>query len=67
MPMYLYACRECGHDFDKQLRMSEAGEPQACPHCGGQETRKRIGAVALSGGATRPAPAVAAPATSPFT
>ncbi|MCB8944835.1 MAG: zinc ribbon domain-containing protein [Ardenticatenaceae bacterium] len=50
MPTYQYACSECGHGFEKRLRMSQSGETQSCPSCGSQETRKRIGAVAAIGG-----------------
>ena len=65
MPMYQYACRECGHEFEKRLRMSESGDTQSCPGCGSMETRKRIGAFAVSGGDTAPQRSVPPP-TSPF-
>lgn len=67
MPTYQYACKTCGAGFEKKLRMSQASETQTCPECGSQETRKRLGAVAV-GGARRSATAVSAPPpSSPFT
>lgn len=66
MPMYQYACKDCGHDFEKRLRMSQSGSVQECPHCGSRETRKRLGAVAVSTGA--PTQRISAPPpSSPFT
>lgn len=49
MPMYQYACAECGEAFEKKLSMSQSGDIQECPHCGSHETRKRLGAVAVGG------------------
>jgi putative FmdB family regulatory protein len=66
MPMYQYTCRSCGGDFEKKLRMSQAGETQACPSCDSLDTRKRIGAIAFTGGSSTTA-APARPVTSPFT
>ena len=65
MPRYQYGCEACGASFEKQLRMSESGEAQACPACGSVQTRKRIGAVAVrsNGTARQSAP----PPISPFT
>ena len=65
MPMYQYACRACGHDFEKRLRMSQSGETQACPSCGSMETRKRIGSFAV-GGATAAPRRSGPPPGSPF-
>jgi putative FmdB family regulatory protein len=59
MPRYQYGCETCGEAFEKQLRMSQSGETQACPACGSLETRKRIGAVAVRSSGP--------PASSPFT
>ncbi|KAA3662884.1 MAG: zinc ribbon domain-containing protein [Chloroflexi bacterium] len=69
MPMYDFACRECGHPFEKKLRMSQSGDPQECPGCGSMNTRRRISsAVAVGGGTRSMAQAVSAPPpSSPFT
>lgn len=67
MPMYQYACRECEHGFEKKLRMSQSGETQTCPACGGQQTRKRLGAIAVSiGRMSRSQTFAAPPPSSPF-
>lgn len=65
MPMYQYACEECGHDFEKRLRMSQSSETQPCPTCGSMDTRKRIGAFAVGGGSGTSQRSVPPP-SSPF-
>ena len=35
MPIYEYACKKCGHEFEELVR---AGEQPPCPKCG--EARK---------------------------
>ena len=65
MPMYQYACRSCEQAFEKRLPMAQAGETQACPQCGSVETRKVIGAVAVSSG-VGPARRATPPPSSPF-
>ncbi|MCK5922404.1 MAG: zinc ribbon domain-containing protein [Methylococcales bacterium] len=70
MPTYQYLCKSCGHGFEMRLRMSQSSDPQNCPDCGGAETRKRIGAIALNGvshTAFKPQPMAARPPSSPFT
>lgn len=66
MPMYQYACENCGQPFERKLTMRESGDAQACPSCGSQKTRKKLGAVALGSGATPTRSASAPPRTSPF-
>jgi putative FmdB family regulatory protein len=64
--MYQYACRSCDEAFEKKLPMAQAGETQACPRCGSSETRKVIGAIAVSSGAGATARRAAPPPSSPF-
>jgi len=45
--------------------MSQSGEAQICPACGSDQTRKRIGAVAVT--TSGPAGQSAPPPRSPFT
>ena len=66
MPNYQYTCRECEQSFEKQLPMAEAGDRQACPLCGSFETRKVIGAIAVSSGSSAPTRRMVPPAASPF-
>lgn len=49
MPMYEYRCTECGAEFEKLLRFSEADKLPACPICQGTQTRKKLSAVASFG------------------
>ncbi|MCA9896657.1 MAG: zinc ribbon domain-containing protein [Ardenticatenaceae bacterium] len=69
MPMYDFACRECGQVFEKKLRMSQSSDPQACPSCGSGDTRRHMSsAIAIGGGGSSVAPAIATrPPSSPFT
>jgi putative FmdB family regulatory protein len=50
MPLYEYQCSDCGSEFEKMVRFSEADQAQACPTCRGQNTRKKISAFAALGG-----------------
>jgi putative FmdB family regulatory protein len=65
MPQYQYGCTACGATFEKELRMSQSGDSQLCPACGSDQTRKRIGAVAVT--SSGPARQSAPPPRSPFT
>ena len=68
MPMYTYVCRECAQPFERKLRMSQAGDSQACPTCGSLNTRKTIGKVAVGGMSRVAASTISTPpARSPFT
>ena len=43
MPIYEYACKQCGHTFDALQKMSD--EPlRDCPDCGEPELRKLVSA-----------------------
>jgi putative FmdB family regulatory protein len=35
MPLYDYACKECGHTFERTLKISDMKKPEgeACPSC----------------------------------
>ncbi|MCB8926091.1 MAG: zinc ribbon domain-containing protein [Ardenticatenaceae bacterium] len=69
MPMYDFACRECGQVFEKKLRMSQSSDPQECPTCGSNDTRRHMSAsFAMGGGGSSVAPAISTrPPSSPFT
>jgi putative FmdB family regulatory protein len=40
MPIYAFACNNCGHLFDKLQKLSDA-DPDACPACGAKGTVHR--------------------------
>ncbi len=50
MPIYEYACRDCGQQFEALVR---AGEQPACPACGKQNLSKQFSAPAAHTGGTR--------------
>ena len=42
MPTYEYACKECGHAWEADQRITE--EPlRDCPKCGKPEAKRQIG------------------------
>jgi putative FmdB family regulatory protein len=47
MPIYEYACRDCGHDFEALVRSSTVPE---CPHCHSTALDKQLSVVARVGG-----------------
>ena len=49
MPIYEYQCNECGEEFEKMVRFSEANESLSCPSCQSQDTRKKISTIASRG------------------
>lgn len=67
MPMYDFACRECGQVFEKKLRMSQSSDPQVCPSCGSGDTRRHMSsAFAVGGGGSVSRAVSAPPPSSPF-
>lgn len=42
MPIYPYACRDCGQQFDVVKRLGELDRVEACPHCVGNNTKRCI-------------------------
>ena len=68
MPLYEYTCSDCGEDFDKLVKFSEADQIPDCPECGDGNTHKKISAGAMIGvsssGSSR---AASRPPSSPFT
>lgn len=68
MPMYDFACRDCGQVFEKKLKMSESSDTQICPTCGSGDTRRHMSSAIAIGGGGSVAPAMAIrPPSSPFT
>lgn len=42
MPLYEYICLECGEQFEKLVRLSEANQPVTCPKCHQTNCQKSI-------------------------
>jgi putative FmdB family regulatory protein len=41
MPIYEYACKACGHEFEREQRISDA-PIKKCPSCGALRARRQI-------------------------
>ncbi len=51
MPLYEYRCSQCGEEFEKMVRFSEADQEQVCPKCRSTDTKKKLSVVAATGAA----------------
>ena len=40
MPIYAFQCAECGHNFDRLQKLSDA-DPETCPSCGASGSIRR--------------------------
>jgi putative FmdB family regulatory protein len=45
MPLYEYRCKDCGEEFEKQLRFAEADALPVCPKCSSARTQKKLSRV----------------------
>lgn len=59
MPIYEYACRDCGHEFEALVRSDTVPACPAC-HATGLDKRLSVCAPAVVGGAAAAAPMPAA-------
>jgi putative FmdB family regulatory protein len=46
MPIYEFACQDCGHEFEKIQSFSDSTTP-ACPNCQGRHVQRRMSAPAI--------------------
>jgi putative FmdB family regulatory protein len=46
MPIYEFACQDCGHEFEKIQSFSDSTTP-ACPNCQGVHVQRRLSAPAI--------------------
>ncbi len=51
MPIYAFACTDCGHAFDRLQKIADA-DPTQCPQCGLETVKRQITAPSfrLAGG-----------------
>ncbi len=47
MPLFEYACRDCGHQFEYLTR---AGQTPSCPSCSSEALEKQLSVFAVSAG-----------------
>ena len=60
MPIYEYACRACGREFEQLVR--NGGPAPECPECHGQALDRKLSAVAPTpNSAARARPGIASP------
>ena len=54
MPIYEYACRSCGHEFETLVRSSDT---PACASCNSEDLEKKLSVFSAQGGTSSdPAP-----------
>ncbi|MEW5834219.1 MAG: zinc ribbon domain-containing protein [Pseudomonadota bacterium] len=41
MPIYAFACKACGHTFDRLQKLSDA-DPTVCPACGAEQVQRQV-------------------------
>lgn len=58
MPIYEYACHDCGREFEALVR---TGSAPACPQCESTQLDKRLSVFATGTATPDPAPAMAGP------
>lgn len=46
MPIYEFACQDCGHEFEKIQSFSDSSAP-ACPNCQGLHVLRRLSSPAI--------------------
>ncbi len=56
MPIFEYACHDCGHEFEALVR--SATVPQ-CPHCASTQLDKKLSTFATAGSQPEPLPPLA--------
>lgn len=51
MPIYAFACTDCGHAFDRLQKIADA-DPAECPQCGKSTVKRQVTAPSfrLAGG-----------------
>jgi putative FmdB family regulatory protein len=53
MPIFEYACDDCGTKFEKLMRRSEESEPVHCPSCGESHLTTQYSTFAAHAGSSK--------------
>ena len=48
MPTYDFTCKDCGHEFEKNVPLDDRDKPVQCPECGKKKSIRAVSAVKLS-------------------
>jgi putative FmdB family regulatory protein len=51
VPIYEYACRKCGNEFELMRRVAEMDAAAKCPACASKATKRKLSTFALARGA----------------
>jgi putative FmdB family regulatory protein len=60
MPIFEYACSNCGHVFEK-LVLTRHPEPPECPQCGWKQVEQKFSTFATAGATGKSAAGACAP------
>lgn len=56
MPIYEYACDQCGHRFEELLRSERDERSLKCPQCGARQVVRQLSVFAARAAASAPTP-----------
>jgi len=42
MPNYIFQCQDCGHEFERNLHMTDLEHDVKCPECGSERTDQQV-------------------------
>jgi putative FmdB family regulatory protein len=59
--MYEYACRKCGHSFEKLVKSMSSSDAVACPECASKQTDRKFSVFAVGSEGSKAASAPAGP------
>jgi len=57
MPIYEYACRNCGREFDHLVTNRKLADQQSCPYYASEQLERKLSAFATSSGSSKACPA----------
>jgi putative FmdB family regulatory protein len=57
MPIYEYACQECGKEFELLVSSGRSTDIQTCPHCASDQLTRKLSAFASPSSSSQSCPA----------
>ncbi len=57
MPIYEYACQECGREFELLVSSERSADNQTCPHCASDQLTRKFSIFASPSSSAQACPA----------